>query len=80
MKKNRTLDCISAEDIFMIDGEDIVLREFRLEDLDELYALTLQPEITDYLPDWIGTREQYEDWMVNIYKEKQGVFKSYSKC
>jgi len=73
-EKNRTLDCISTEDLFMIYGEDIVLREFRLEDLDELYALTLQPEITDYLPDWIGTREQYEDWMANIYIKKNKEF------
>ncbi len=50
-----------------INCKDIMLREFRLEDLDELYNLTLQPEITDYLPDWKGTKEQYKDWLVNIY-------------
>ncbi|MBB6630137.1 hypothetical protein [Clostridium algidicarnis] len=53
--------------ILIIDCKDIVLREFRLEDLDELYALTLQPEITNYMPEWIGTREKYEDAMSNVF-------------
>jgi [ribosomal protein S5]-alanine N-acetyltransferase len=53
--------------ILTIECKDIILREFRMEDLDELYNLTLQPEITDYLPDWIGTKEQYKKWLENIY-------------
>lgn len=57
----------NAKEVFTIDCSDIVLREFRLEDLDELYNLTLQPEITDFLPDWIGTKDQYKKWLEEIY-------------
>ena len=68
---------INLKKVFTIECKDIVLREFRLEDLEELYALTLQPEITDYLPDWIGSREEYEDWVPNIYiKSNKEFFKA----
>ncbi|WP_346936862.1 GNAT family N-acetyltransferase [Clostridium sp.] len=68
---------ISSKKVFTIECKDIVLREFQLEDLDELYALTLQPEITDYLPDWIGSREEYENWVPNIYiKSNKEFFKA----
>lgn len=56
-----------AENVFTIEGEDIFLREFQLEDLEELYALTLQPEITDFLPDWIATKEQRKEWLINFH-------------
>jgi RimJ/RimL family protein N-acetyltransferase len=58
---------ISSKNIFTIDCKDIVLREFRLEDLDELYNLTLQPEITDYLPDWKSTKEQRKEWLIDFH-------------
>lgn len=58
---------VDSNKILTIDCKDIKLREFRLEDLEELYTLTLQPEITDYLPDWKGTKEQYKEWLINIY-------------
>ena len=51
--------------IFEIECKDIVLREFGIDDLDALYNLTLQPEITDFLPDWIATKEQRRDWLIN---------------
>lgn len=75
-EKNRNLDCISTENLFMIDCEDIVLREFRLEDLDELYALTLQPEITDYMTDWICTREEYEGRANRFIKKNKEFLKA----
>lgn len=60
-------EIVASDNIFTIDCKGIMLREFRLEDLDELYNLTLQPEITDYLPDWVGTKEQYKKWLEEIY-------------
>ena len=54
-----------SKNVFQIECEDIILREFQLEDLDAKYALTLQPEITEYLPDWIATKEKQREWMVN---------------
>lgn len=50
---------------FTIECEDIILREYRLEDLDELYALTQQPEITEFLPGWDVPREQRRHWLAN---------------
>ena len=29
-----------------------------------IYALTLQPEITDFLPDWIATKEKRKEWLI----------------
>lgn len=58
---------ITSKNIFTIDCKDIILREFRLEDLDELYALTLQSEITDFLPDWKATKEQRKEWLINFH-------------
>lgn len=57
----------SSKEVFTINCKDIVLREFRLEDLDELYNLTLQPEITDFLPDWKATKEQRKEWLINMH-------------
>lgn len=34
---------------FMIECEDIVLREYMLEDLDAIYKITHEPEIRQYL-------------------------------
>lgn len=58
---------INSKKVFTIECKYIVLREFQFEDLDELYALTLQSEITDILPDWRGTKEQRKDWLINVH-------------
>ena len=49
--------------VFTIECMDIVLREFQLEDLDAIYNITLQPEIREFLPDWIATKEQRREWL-----------------
>jgi RimJ/RimL family protein N-acetyltransferase len=68
------LQIADSGSIFTIDCKDIMLREFRLEDLDQLHALTLQPEITDILPDWKGTKEQHKDWLINMYLKSNKEF------
>jgi Acetyltransferases, including N-acetylases of ribosomal proteins len=65
---------ISLKSIFTINCEDIVLKEFQLEDLDELYSLTLQPEITDILPDWKATKEQRKEWLINMHMKSNKEF------
>lgn len=63
--------------VFTIECKDIVLREFQAEDLEELYALTLQPEITDFLPDWKSTKEQRKNWLVKYnIKENKDFFEA----
>ena len=64
----------AINDIFIIECEDIILREFRLEDLDELYALTLQPEITDTLPDWKATKEERRAFLINYHMKSNKEF------
>lgn len=51
--------------LFTIDCGEIVLREFRIEDVDAIYELTSQPEVYKYLPDWRSTKEQRLNWVTN---------------
>ncbi|WDF52458.1 GNAT family N-acetyltransferase [Paenibacillus sp. KACC 21273] len=53
------------ENIFTIDCEDIILREFIVNDLDDFHSLTSQPEIYKYLPDWNVSKQQRKDWLTN---------------
>ena len=51
--------------LFTIDCGEILLREFRTEDVDAIYELTSQSEVYEFLPDWRSTREQRLDWVTN---------------
>lgn len=53
------------ENLFTIDCGDIFLREFRIEDANDIYNLSMQTEISDLLPDWKSTREQRLEWLTN---------------
>lgn len=55
----------STNSDFTIDCNDIILREYKLKDLDALYNLTQQPEIKEFLPDWDVPKEQRLDWLIN---------------
>jgi len=55
----------AKNDIFTIDCKDILLREYLIEDVEALYALTRQPEIKTFLPDWDVPLEQRVDWITN---------------
>lgn len=61
-------------DIFTIECKDILLREFIVEDLDEFHALTMQPEIIEFLPDWNVPKEQRRDWLINYEIKKTNSF------
>lgn len=51
---------------FTIDcNDEIFLREYQMEDLEELHALTMQPEIHTFLPDWKVPLEQRAEWLEN---------------
>lgn len=54
-----------SKNIFFIECKDIILREYLVEDLDELHNLTWQPHFYEFLLDWNGTKEQREDWFKN---------------
>ncbi|MEA3318543.1 MAG: GNAT family N-acetyltransferase [Bacillota bacterium] len=55
---------VSAE-LFRIDCGDIYLQEFSVENADEIYKISNQPEISNFLPDWKSTRDQRVDWVTN---------------
>jgi len=65
MPKSKVTNCndINLKKVFIIECKDIVLREFQLEDLDAIYNITLQPEIAEFLPDWIATKEKRREWL-----------------
>jgi RimJ/RimL family protein N-acetyltransferase len=62
---NKDINHDSTKEVFMIKCNDIFLREYRVEDLDELYAITQQDEILKFLPWWNATKEQRLDWIIN---------------
>lgn len=62
---NTNASHVSTNNDFTIDCNDIILREFKLEDLDAFYELTQQPEIKKFLPDWDVPKEQRYDWLLN---------------
>jgi ribosomal-protein-alanine N-acetyltransferase len=47
------------------DTQSDSTEEYRIEDLDALYALTQQLEIIEFLPDWNVSKEQRLDWLLN---------------
>ena len=57
---------MDRDDLFTIDCGEILLREFRVEDVDAIYELTSQPEVYEFLPDWHSTREQRLTWVTRL--------------
>ncbi|NOU98865.1 GNAT family N-acetyltransferase [Paenibacillus planticolens] len=55
----------SKDNDFTIECKDIILREYRVEDLDEFHELTWQPDISEFLPGWNVPKAQREDWFIN---------------
>ncbi|MUT67848.1 GNAT family N-acetyltransferase [Paenibacillus sp. NEAU-GSW1] len=53
------------ENIFTIECEDIILREYLVEDLDALHNLTWQPHFHAFLMDWNVAKEQRAEWISN---------------
>ncbi|MFS0868503.1 GNAT family N-acetyltransferase [Paenibacillus xylanilyticus] len=49
----------------LIECEDIILREYRLSDLERMQELTWQPEIHGFLPGWNVQKEVRQDWLMN---------------
>jgi hypothetical protein len=50
--------------VFRIECEDIVLREFQEDDLEDFHALTWEPHFHAYLIGWNVAREQREEWFL----------------
>ena len=62
---NEKLGAGKLNNLFTIDCGEILLREFRIEDVDAIYSITSQPEVHEFLPDWKSTREQRLEWVTN---------------
>lgn len=50
---------------FTIECEDILLREYKMEDLDAIFKITHEPEIRQFLPGWDVSREQRLEWLTH---------------
>jgi RimJ/RimL family protein N-acetyltransferase len=55
----------TSKGLFRIDCGDIYLQEFSIENAEDIYRISNQPEIAQYLPDWKSTKEQRMDWVIN---------------
>lgn len=55
----------TSKGLFRIDCQDIYLQEFSIEDAEDIYRISNQPEIAHLLPDWKSTKEQRLDWVTN---------------
>ncbi|MWV44277.1 GNAT family N-acetyltransferase [Paenibacillus sp. HJL G12] len=51
--------------VFTMECRDIILREYLSSDVEAIYALTQQPEIKQFLPDWDVPLAQRVDWIKN---------------
>ncbi|PWW05224.1 RimJ/RimL family protein N-acetyltransferase [Paenibacillus cellulosilyticus] len=54
-----------SSNVFTIECEDLILRAFRPEDLDDFHALTWEPHFHEYLIDWNVPKEQREEWFIH---------------
>jgi RimJ/RimL family protein N-acetyltransferase len=80
MKMNLDTKSDSTNNVFMIECKDIILREYKIDDLDEFYALTWQPEIYEFLPGWNVPKEQRKNWLINYeIKENKQFLKAVSE-
>lgn len=77
MSKSTTthLNNLDLQNVFTIECKDVVLREFQTEDFHAIYNITLQPEIIEFLPDWIWPKEGIRNWVSEyVIKENQRCF------
>ena len=53
---------MNMNDLFTIDCGEILLREFRIEDVDAIYELTSQPEVYEFCQ--IGVRLENKGYVI----------------
>lgn len=62
---NNKTDIESQGMPFTIECEDILLREYMVEDLEAIFEITHEPEIRQFLPGWDVSREQRLEWLTS---------------
>ncbi|KAF0819942.1 acetyltransferase, GNAT family [Bacillus sp. ZZV12-4809] len=60
----------------MIDCGEVILREYRMEDVQALFEITSQPEVYEFIPGAKATLEQRVNWMENYEIPANNKFKS----
>jgi [ribosomal protein S5]-alanine N-acetyltransferase len=68
-------DEIMKEEI-MIDCGEVILREYRMEDVQALHEITSQPEVYEFIQGAQATLEQRVNWMKNYEIPANKKFKS----
>lgn len=49
----------------IIEATDVVLRPYRLDDVDAIYDLTQEAAVVEFLPDWNVPKAQRREWLVH---------------
>ena len=49
----------------IIESADVVLRPYRLNDVDAIYDLTQETAVVEFLPDWNVSKSQRREWLVH---------------
>ncbi|MBG9735442.1 hypothetical protein [Paenibacillus alvei] len=57
---------------FTIDCGDILLREYRIDDVEAICALTQEPAILEFFLDWNVSKELRLNWMTNYESISMG--------
>lgn len=59
----KTIVELSGLKTFTLETERLILESFELKHIQGIHAITLEPEIQYYLPDWIATLELRKEWV-----------------
>ncbi len=49
----------------IIESTDVVLRPYRLDDVEAIYDLTQEAAAVEFLPDWNVSKFQRREWLVH---------------
>lgn len=50
---------------FIIEARDVILRPYRLDDVDAIYNLTQESAVLEFLPDWNAPKAQRREWLAD---------------
>lgn len=49
----------------IIEATDVIVRPYRVDDVDAIYDLTQEAAVVEFLPDWNVSKSQRREWLVH---------------
>lgn len=49
----------------IIESAEVILRPYRMDDVDAIYELTQEAAVVEFLPDWNVSKSQRREWLVH---------------